>query len=833
MAKKATLSEEDQLLLASVATKPTSVDRAWSQLCDTLETRFADDPDGLAAIQPALIKSLNKWSKLYQRAPKRWLADAERLGHLLCVSQHLILYESDGLSAALPAALACPMPRLRTIELHGFAVPEAAFTALAQNPSLTSVTSIKLSATGLTDDGLAALLKGEALWSGLTTLMISEPRVRTKGAQLLADSPRVASLNVLSLKGCPIGDAGRRALGASAHLSDRAKGRARAKIIASNEAVAEAPPAPRDLFGDLRSALQSTPSTLAWDRVCDMFDRLQHSPERERVQQELLPYAQSSLARWPDALRVAPSTWIEQLMDGAPAHAGLRLAARLELRSAVRADRLKRLATSDALPALTDISFQDNTVSPKALTTLLDSPLRTQLTSLQLRCTDQRDGLISVLTSPKGPTSLERLELARQEVSQPAVQELATAPFAASLRHIRLESNARHGGQLAALLRAPFAPQLQTLCLHTGTISRDDSDAIELPALTALSIESSGGSADVGSSLRGLIERSPLLEALSLRGHMVSTGSFFQQLLDGPLPSALRSLALDAVSWMRGVDQAKRNAWLGALPASLRELDLIGSYNTRDDHTLAHALFASPRGATLTALRLRQQTLNANMLRANPVALPTLQALSIQDSTIDDQDIKALASHAELPALRALKLSEHGASLDALARLTQTPWWPSLRALTFSARYQQHAPTHSSPALLRALLPATLESLDLSFMPIDHAALDAILASPAARSLRRLCLAGSFTQPGALSRIVEALPSLPSLEQLDLSNNLHQFTDDELIALAGAPDALRLHRITLSGKLPIKAMRALMESNNLLLSTKEHLQRPLDASEAW
>jgi hypothetical protein len=24
-----------------------------------------------------------------------------------------------------------------------------------------------------------------------------------------------------------------------------------------------------------------------------------------------------------------------------------------------------------------------------------------------------------------------------------------------------------------------------------------------------------------------------------------------------------------------------------------------------------------------------------------------------------------------------------------------------------------------------------------------------------------------------------------------------------------------------------------MESNNLLLSTKEHLQRPLDASEAW
>lgn len=67
-----------------------------------------------------------------------------------------------------------------------------------------------------------------------------------------------------------------------------------------------------DVFGEIRSITQGSPSEAAWWRLTRLCDRV--PPARLG---ELIPYVDASLRAWPDRLRIAPRRWIEQAMTGA------------------------------------------------------------------------------------------------------------------------------------------------------------------------------------------------------------------------------------------------------------------------------------------------------------------------------------------------------------------------------------------------------------------------------------------------------------------------------------------------------------------------------------
>jgi hypothetical protein len=821
---KVTAAPVPDAVLALANQKPKDADDAWEQLCALLDA-FAGDADAFEAIRPALLKALSRWSKSGQYAPDRWLADPERCRHLLCTCQSLLIGGfSEGLTPdALASAFAAPMLRLRRIELQHMTLTHDALRALFNNETLAGVISLKLTATGMCDAWLPDLLGAPALWTSLNELKLSEKKLTHKGAALIASSPVLASLDVLSLKGSPIGDVGRRALGASPHLSDKAKGRVRATISASNAEVEAAPPAPREVFGEIRSLLAAPPSAHAWELICDLFDRLEHSPERERVQQELIPYALASLARWPDHLRVAPQPWLDARMDGGVAPAGLQLARSLRFVGvSTRADRLSQLAQEQALSGIAAASFTEGTLSAKALGALLNGPLRDQLRSLEIANSDQ-SALLGTLLGPKGPTALAHLSLLRHELTDLDISKLADAPFATTLRSLRLSANYRKANALSATLSLPFIDQIESLelpevYLNDGALEMINPEAAPC-GMQRLELVSGGQlGASGGATLARWLARCERLVSLTL-GSLLLNRESTPALLSAHLPAGIKRLDLD-VSLVANEPQR----WINALPAGLDAVVLRGGYSSHDQSAHITAALRAPALAAATELTLTSGLLDAKVLRTLGVSLPRLRRIVLSNVGLSYAGIKTLASDMDLPALRALRLVSPSCGFSALAELRAARWWGQLESLSFVN--SGVTGTAELTETLRAL-PASLTELNLSHNALTAAQLRAMLESPAAASLRTLRLDACGLHAASRSVIFEALPNLKRLEVLELGGGGDSMTLDEAQRLTDTPGVERLSRLHLGSiKLPIKTQQHLLGSAALTLSAKHSLQRP-------
>jgi hypothetical protein len=101
-------------------------------------------------------------------------------------------------------------------------------------------------------------------------------------------------------------------------------------------------------FGELRSLAAGVPSPQAWDALCAACAPVA-SREPARWAEQLVPYLDRALARWPDALRVCSRDDTRSLMDGLPPGPLSSIARALNTPSAGRAVSPTILSTTSAI----------------------------------------------------------------------------------------------------------------------------------------------------------------------------------------------------------------------------------------------------------------------------------------------------------------------------------------------------------------------------------------------------------------------------------------------------------------------------------------------------
>lgn len=202
-------------------------------------------------------------------------------------------------------------------------------------------------------------------------------------------------------------------------------------------------------IAELRSTLHRAPSAQTWEALCALCDTLPH--DAVTLDEQLLPYAQSLLMRWPDALRVMPPRWSEALHQGGAAPFA-PLARTLD----------------HVVPPL-----------PREALRLLHHPALASITRLDLSIQPDLWHLIPLLAQASFAARLVHLDLSRHllhgiglvmfldhQDAFPALRELA-------LRHTALRAQtSQHDDVLHAFLVSPLCQKLELLDLSGNVLSR-------------------------------------------------------------------------------------------------------------------------------------------------------------------------------------------------------------------------------------------------------------------------------------------------------------------------------------------------------------------------
>jgi hypothetical protein len=233
--------------------------------------------------------------------------------------------------------------------------------------------------------------------------------------------------------------------------------------------------------------------------------------------------------------------------------------------------------------------------------------------------------------------------------------------------------------------------------------------------------------------------------------------------------SILRTGAFSTLSRLAlcgGLDPCDLDALLGALPPTLRDLDL--SWNKLSDEALAAAFRHRPTQAALTSLDLSGNQGAAGTARALTTcpATRTLQALNLTFNELDAAAIPsliggddpasalfaladlglsgnhigyegtaALAASALLTRLTALDLSWCSVADEGVLALAQTAHPTALVTLNLLAN---RVGSRGARALAESQAFPALETLNISGNPVGAAAITALRASPHLSRLRRL-----------------------------------------------------------------------------------------------
>jgi hypothetical protein len=831
------MTDQDNKLekLRIFITDPDNSYYRWELVADRLSECFAGEPELWAREARWVTAALDeRWG--YRPIPITWNERVAAHTHLLHLTNDL----TDGAYSA-EALGAVKLSHITSLSLVG-PVTREAFAALWANPTLRKLKTLKLAETGMCDAWLPDLLASDVVWTSLRSLTMREPRIKTAGAELLAASARMKQLTTLVLKGCILGPAGRKALGASPYMSDKLKARNKAAAIVSNEEAEAAPPAPSDVFGDARSWVQRV-DEVGWERLCDLLDRLHHSPQQDQLNQELLPYLESSLSRWPDALRIAPLAWTDALMDGKTAPRVISLARGVRMDGLnITIARAKALVAGAAERGLapTALAVRGTTLSGKALRALW--PLCGQLESLELDGADQGDALYEALRDDAAPTGLTRLRVLNQ-----GAPILAIAPVIhrlPALRALHLSGSKLLSSEgWSALFEAPCIAQLRELELGAWMLTREvpNHEALALERLSLSQTYSPPYNSDENRSRDALVrwlERSPRLHTLELGDHWGLTGDRIEATLPPTLAPGLRSLRLCA----QGVaDDGAARRWVASRAGTLERLVIRDTYASRMTGGDPSNIFArSMLHAALTegaALRELSCELGVNGLGLRGWALDRrrdgarLESLKLAGGG-ESGAAAWLVSSLELPALRALQLTSTHLTGEVVDSLVSAPCWQ--RLTTLELRHAYSAPGQLDR--LMAALPPRLEALvverpSTTAQPDDYGLRTLISSQPVGdqelaalpATLKRLALVGCGLHGGQLPALLKTLDRLEALEELDLSQS-PELRDADIIALLEHPRVAQLHRLQLRLHKPKFAMtQAIAASPRLHLEAKTYV----------
>lgn len=375
-------------------------------------------------------------------------------------------------------------------------------------------------------------------------------------------------------------------------------------------------------FGDVRSLLYQPPTEERWELLCELLEELADSGVVEA--ESLCHYADARLERWPAALRVMPTQWLNRLLVGQRAEF-VSLVRALSLRRRRLSDeQLIGLAHSGALATVEVLELSD-AIRDSALDVLMDSPQLGRLTELRLvgnalGKTGEIDPLRWLETAMCVP-GLERLGLGFNRLGDAGAEQLARCARLTSLRELELYGNEIQ--RVEPLFTGRLA-RLERLDLKWNSAS-DLDDALGgggLPELRVLGLSQTGLTSR---GLRALAEGQamPRLEVLRLGGNPGVTDAGLQ--------------ALAGARWL----------------VELRELNLL--------HTSVHsagviALIESGRLERLERLWL-PRTLDKALLEAitRPGAAPALVELHAQ---VGSEDVPVLARAGWREVTRTLYVRE-------------------------------------------------------------------------------------------------------------------------------------------------------------------------------
>ena len=210
------------------------------------------------------------------------------------------------------------------IDLSRRAVNHRHIEEVLNNPNLEEVKSLDLSGVPIGLRGARAICASR-LGARLVELRLNGCRFGARAIEALVQAVRYPMLEALSLRGNCIGQRGAREL-----IETRAMPRLQRLAVDAEKLGAKGIWALRDaphlrhIFGDasreclemtpserfsaLRDIVYAPPSEASWSRLC----RLVEVWPDEVFEQEVLPYLEGHLLRWPDELRQAPARWLRE-----------------------------------------------------------------------------------------------------------------------------------------------------------------------------------------------------------------------------------------------------------------------------------------------------------------------------------------------------------------------------------------------------------------------------------------------------------------------------------------------------------------------------------------
>jgi hypothetical protein len=227
-------------------------------------------------------------------------------------------------------------------------------------------------------------------------------------------------------------------------------------------------------FGELRSHLQGPTTAAGWKIACDALDGF----PPDALDDQILPYVDGAAKRWPDALRVAPESWVRRTLEGED----------LAFWTVVRAVNLSynylgdsevlRLLGSPRLDRVTILNLDSNRIGTSGGETLASAPGLAMLEELHLSFNGLGDRGLETICRARDFAHLRVLDLEHNDLR--ACRGLAGARFMPHLRALNLSQNPLEGAHAARLFEVP-----ESLALRELDVSRTRFDDAALAELCA------------------------------------------------------------------------------------------------------------------------------------------------------------------------------------------------------------------------------------------------------------------------------------------------------------------------------------------------------------
>ncbi len=346
-----------------------------------------------------------------------------------------------------------------------------------------------------------------------------------------------------------------------------------------------------ETFSELRSLLQSAPSSAAWAQITALLDA---HPDDDLLRDHLLPYVISSLRRWPDAIAPAPQRWIEDLMEGRdnPRITAARSLSLLYANHNHLAHRgIAALANSPYVTGLRDLTLQSVPLSAQGAAMLSNTSQLDGLRHVHIKAYKLTAESLHYMTGARWLPNLMSLGLEYATLDEPRARRLIEHLDHAPLRLLHLDNSRVPTALAFALATSPLPATIEALHLSGAELLAQGAYALATAPFQRLRVLYLAG-ARVGDEGVESLLAAPWMEQVT------------------HLDLAYNKLSLRAA---RAIAQAP------AL-SSLRELSLYGNHIGDDG---AAALAQSPHLRQLDTLRLELNEIT----RTGGQALATSQTL--------------------------------------------------------------------------------------------------------------------------------------------------------------------------------------------------------------